>query len=35
VDIAAAAREPGAAANPVTQLADFFTPADTQERKRA
>jgi 3-hydroxyisobutyrate dehydrogenase-like beta-hydroxyacid dehydrogenase len=35
VDIAAATREPGAAASPVTQLADFFTPADTQERKRA
>jgi 3-hydroxyisobutyrate dehydrogenase-like beta-hydroxyacid dehydrogenase len=35
VDLAAAAREPGAAASPVTQLADFFTPADTQERKRA
>ena len=35
VDIADAAREPGAAGSPVAQLADFFAPADTQERKRA
>ena len=35
VDVAAAAREPGAAGSPVAQLADFFTPADTKERKRA
>ncbi len=35
VDIAAAAREPGAAASPVAQLSEFFAPAETQERKRA
>jgi L-threonate 2-dehydrogenase len=35
VDVAAAAHEPGAAGSPVAQLADFFTPADTKERKRA
>src|ERR1700736_2061109 len=35
VDIAAAAREPGAAGSPVTQLLAFFAPAETQERKRA
>jgi 3-hydroxyisobutyrate dehydrogenase-like beta-hydroxyacid dehydrogenase len=35
VDIAAAAREKGAAGAPVTELMDFFVPPETQERKRA
>jgi putative dehydrogenase len=35
VDVAAAARETGAAESPIAQLVDFFAPADTQERKRA
>jgi L-threonate 2-dehydrogenase len=35
VDIAAAARDPGAAASPVAQLMDFFAPSEAQERKRA
>jgi 3-hydroxyisobutyrate dehydrogenase-like beta-hydroxyacid dehydrogenase len=35
VDIAAAAGDKGAVGTPVTQLMDFFVPAETQERKRA
>jgi len=34
-EVAAAAREPGAAEGPVAELLDFFAPADAQERKRA
>jgi 3-hydroxyisobutyrate dehydrogenase-like beta-hydroxyacid dehydrogenase len=34
-EVAAAAREPGAAEGPAAELLDFFAPADAQERKRA
>jgi L-threonate 2-dehydrogenase len=34
-EVAAAARQPAAAGNPVAELLDFFAPADAQERKRA